>query len=85
MWKLLLLVILAFWLGQTSKNGGSGSKGLQIQGLHGDRPWLVSPWNISTYAMGYQARRGFEIDPHPWDIANDPDYYRAVGKMKYGY
>lgn len=50
-----------------------------------EKPWLISPWNQSTWALGHdEDRRGFEIDPHSWDVKNDPAYYRWLMHQKVG-
>ena len=80
----LVLLALFFMLGQASAGNAKSQRKVTRYALR-DRPWLISPWNQSTYALkDPEYRRGFEIDPHPWDVANDPEYYKWLSWYKFG-
>lgn len=79
MWFILILVIIYLWF-QLQKEKSPKIRYAGVQ----DEPWLTLPWNQSTRYGRNTNRREIEIDPHPWDIKNDPDYYRWLAYHKYG-
>lgn len=84
---LIILVLVVFYLGQQSvySNQYTSRSGNPVEyGTVQEKPWLMSPFNQPTEVPQRNAgRRIFDVDPQPWDVKQDPEYYLADLQQRY--
>lgn len=81
---LILLILVVFYLGQQSSYPSRTSGNSIEYGAVQDKPWLLSPFNQPGYTPQRNAnRRIFDVDPQPWDVKQDPEYYLADLQQRY--
>lgn len=79
----IIILLIVFYLGQRAAYSQIHNPNAEYGTLN-ERPSLLSPFNQPSSTPQRNAnRRIFDVDPQPWDVKNDPEYYLADLQQRY--